>query len=60
MFLCIPVFVLNGTLRNIFESLRTSSDIIGPPTKNLGTFKIKNVTSINVKRLAGMGLPKKS
>ena len=54
MFLCVPVFVLDGTLRNIFG---TSSDIFGyyrTPTKNLGTLKIKNVTPINVKRLAGI------
>ena len=53
MFLCVPVFVLDGTLRNIFGM---SSDIFGydrTPTKNLGTLKIKNVTPINVKRLAG-------
>ena len=54
MFLCVPVFVLDGTLRNIFGM---SSDIFGydrTPTKNLGTLKIKNVTPINVKRLAGI------
>ena len=53
MFLCVPVFVLDGTLRNIFGM---SSDIFGydrTPTKNLGTLKIKNVTPINVKRLVG-------
>ena len=56
MFLCVPVFVLDGTLRNIFGM---SSDIFGydrTPTKNLGTLKIKNVTPINVKRLAGITL----
>ena len=63
MFLCVPVFVLDGILRNIFGSLRnvfgTSSDIFGyyrTLTKNLGTYKIKNVTPINVKRLAGITL----
>ena len=53
-FLYVLVFVLDGTLRNIFG---TSSDIFGyyrTPTKNLGTLKIKNVTPINVKRLAGI------
>jgi len=54
MFLCVPVFVLDGTLRNIFGSLWTSSDIYRSPTKNLGALKIKNVTPINVKRLAGI------
>ena len=56
MFLCVPVFVLDGTLRNIFG---TSLDIFGyyrTPTKNLGTLKINNVTPINVKRLAGITL----
>ena len=54
MFLCVPVFVLDGTLRNIFGM---SSDIFGyyrTPTKNLGSLKIKNVTPINVKRLASI------
>ena len=57
MFLRVPVFVLDGTLRNIFGSLRTSSDVFGyyrTHTKNLGTLTIKNVTPINVKRLAGI------
>ena len=56
MFLCVPVFVLDGILRNIFG---TSLDIFGyyrTLTKNLGTYKIKNVTPINVKRLAGITL----
>ena len=51
MFLCVPVFVSDGTLCNIFG---TSLDIFGyyqTPMKNLGTLKIKNVTPINVKRL---------
>ena len=50
----VPLFVLDGTLRNIFG---TSSDIFGyhrTLTKNLGTLKIKNLTPINVKRLAGI------
>ena len=54
MFLCVPVFVLDGTLHNVFG---TSSDIFGyywTPTKNLGPLKMKNVTPINVKRLAGI------
>ena len=41
------------------EVFRKSSDIFGyyrTPTKNLGTLKIKNVTPINVKRLAGIGV----
>ena len=33
MFLCVPVFVLDGTLQNVFGHLRISLD----PTKNLGT-----------------------
>ena len=56
MFLCVPVFVLDRILRNIFG---TSSDIFGyyrTLTKNLGTYKIKNVTPINVKRLASITL----
>ena len=56
MLLCVPMFVLDRTLPNIFG---TSSDIFGyyrTPTKNLGTLKIKNVTPINVKRLAGIHL----
>ena len=53
MFLiCVPMFVLDGTLRNVFGSLRILSD----PTKNLGTLKIKNVTFINVKKLAGISV----
>ena len=57
MFLCVPVLVLDGTLRNIFGSLRNvfgHLQILSDPTKNLGTLKIKNVTPINVKRLAGI------
>ena len=53
MFLCVPVFVLDGTLRNIFGSLRNvfgHLQILSDPTKNLGTLKIKNVTPINVKK----------
>ena len=56
MFLCVPVFVLDGTLRNIFGSLRNVFGHFGydrTPTKNLGTLKIKNVTPVNVKSLAG-------
>ena len=52
MFLCVPVFVLDGTLRNVFGHFQILSD----PTKNLGTLKIKNVTPINVKKLAGIHL----
>ena len=54
MFLCVPVFVLDGTLRNIFGSLRNvfgHLQILSDPTKNLGTLKIKNVTPINVKKV---------
>ena len=50
MFLCVPVFVLDGTLQNVFRHLRISSD----PMKNLGTLNIKNVMPINVKQLAGI------
>ena len=50
MFLCVPVFVLDGTLHNVFGHFQILSD----PTKNLGTLKIKNVTPINVKKLAGI------
>ena len=38
MFLCVPVFVLDGTLRNIFGSLRNvfgHLQILSDPTKNL-------------------------
>ena len=57
MFLCVPVFVLDGTLRNVLGSLRNSFGhlrILSDPTKNLGTLKIENVTPINVKKLAGL------
>ena len=50
MSLCVLVFVLDGTLRNVFGHLWILSD----PTKNLGTLKIKNVAPINVKKLAGI------
>ena len=53
MFLCVPVFVLDGTLHNVFGH---SFQILSDPTKNLGTLKIKNVTPINVKKLAGIHL----
>ena len=59
MFLCVPVFVLDRTLHNIFGSLRNvfgHPRILSDPTKNLGTLKIKNVTPINVKSLAGIGV----
>ena len=56
MFLCVPVFVLDGILRNIFGSLRNVFGYYRTLTKNLGTYKIKNVTPINVKRLAGITL----
>ena len=57
MLLCVPMFMLDGTLRNVFESLRNVFGhfrILSDPTKNLGTLKIKNVTPINVKKLAGL------
>ena len=50
MFLCVPVFVLDETLRNIFGTLRNvfgHFQILSDPTKNLGTLKIKNVTPVN-------------
>ena len=53
------MFVLDRTLRNIFGSLRNvfgHLQILSDPTKNLGTLKIKNVTPINLKRLAGIHL----
>ena len=61
MFLCVPVFVLDRTLRNNFGSLQKvfghlRINYYRTPTKNLGTLKIKNVTPINVKRLAGIGV----
>ena len=37
-------------LRNVFGHLRILSD----PTKNLATLKMKNVTPINLKKLAGL------
>ena len=54
MFLCVPVFVLDRTLRNIFGSLRTSLDIFGYygiPTKNLGTLKIKKCHAYKCKKV---------
>ena len=57
MFLCVPMFVLDGTLANVFGSLQNVFGhfrILSDPTKNLGTLKIKNVTPINVKKLAGI------
>ena len=57
MFLCVPVFMLDRTLCNVFGSLRNvfrHLQILSDPTKNLGTLKIKNVTPINVKKLAGI------
>ena len=57
MFLCVPVFMLDRTLCNVFGSLRNVFEhlqILSDPTKNLGTLKIKNVTPINVKKLAGI------
>ena len=57
MLLCVPVFVLDGTLRNVFGSLRNVFGhlwLLSDPMKNLGTLKIKNVTPINVKKLAGL------
>ena len=41
MFLCVPVFVLDRTLRNVMSSerLRTSSDIIGPLQKILALLR---------------------
>ena len=57
MLLCVPVFVLDGTLRNVFGSLRNVFGhlwLLSDPMKNFGTLKIKNVTPINVKKLAGL------
>ena len=57
MLLCVLVFMLDGTLRNVFGSLRNvfgHLQILSDPTKNLGTLEIKNVTPINVKKLAGL------
>ena len=51
MFLCVPVFVLDGTLRNIFGSPRNVFGylrILSDPYE-IGTLKVKNVTPINVK-----------
>ena len=56
MFLCVPVFVLDRTLRNNFGSLQKVFGHLRILSKNLGTLKIKNVTPINVKRLAGIGV----
>ena len=56
VFLCSCQTELSVTTLEVF---RKSSDIFGyyrTPTKNLGTLKIKNVTPINVKRLAGIGV----
>ena len=44
IFLCVPVFMLDGTLRNVFGSLWDvfgQLRILSDPTKNLGTLKIK-------------------
>ena len=57
MFLCVPVFCEMELCVTSLEVFGMSSDIFGyyrTPTKNLGTLKIKNVTPINVKRLAGI------
>ena len=57
MLLCVPVFMLDRTLCNVFGSLRNvfgHLQILSDPTKNLGTLKIKNVMPINVKKLAGI------
>ena len=52
MFLCVPMFLLDGTLSNVFGSPQNvfgHLQILLDPAKNLGTLKIKNVTPINVK-----------
>ena len=54
MFLSVPVFVLDRTLRHIFGSLRNIFGYYRTPTKNLGILKSKNVTPINVTRLEGV------
>ena len=54
MFLCVPMFVLDGTLRNVSGTSLDILQILSDPTKNLGTLKIKNVTPIIVKKLAGI------
>ena len=57
MFLCVPVFVLDRTLRNVFGSLWNvfgDLQILSDPTKKLGSLKIKNVMPVNVKKLAGI------
>ena len=57
IFLCVPVFCEMELCVISLEVFRMSLDIFGyyrTPTKNLGTLKIKNVTPINVKRLAGI------
>ena len=44
MFLCVPVFMLDRTLCNVFGSLQNvfgHLQILSDPTKNLGTLKIK-------------------
>ena len=55
--LCSRVRVKTELCVTSSEVFGTSSDIFGyfrTPTKNLGTLKIKNVTPINVERLAGI------
>ena len=56
MFLCVPVFVLDRILRNIFGSLRNVFGHLRILSDPLGTYKIKNVTPINVKRFVGITL----
>ena len=54
MFLWVPMFVLDGTLHNVFGM---SLDIFGyywTPMKNLGTLEIKNGMPINFKKLASI------
>ena len=53
MFLCVPVFVLDGTLRNVFGSPRNIFGYYRPPTKNLGTLKIKKCHAYRCKKVGG-------
>ena len=54
MLLCVPVFMLDRTLCNVFGSLRNvfgHLQILSDPTKNLGTLKIKKCHAYKCKKV---------
>ena len=51
IFLCVPMFVLDGTLQNVLGTSFKQLPILSDPTKNLGTLKIKKCHAYKCKKV---------